>query len=71
MKLNAKKCKGMQICFLNEISEPIRLRIEDQALELVTSRKVLSIVIRSNLKWNKHIDAIVIKATKRLHIFVF
>ena len=56
MKLNAKKCKGMQICFLNEISEPIRLRI--------ASHKVLSLVIQNNLKWNKHIDTIVIKASK-------
>ena len=50
MKLNAKKCKEMQICFLKEISEPIRLRIEDQALELVTSHKVLGLVIQNNLE---------------------
>lgn len=68
MKLNAKRCKEMQICFLKEIAEPIRWRIDDHALELVTSHKVLGPVIQNNLNWNKLIDVIVTKASKRLHI---
>ena len=58
----------MQICFLKKIVEPIQLRIDDQAHELVTSHKALGLVIQNNLKWNKHINAIVIKSSKRLHI---
>ena len=68
MKLTAKKYKEMQICFLKEIAEPIRSRIDDQAFEFVTSHKVLGLLIQNNLKWNKHIDTIVTKASRRLHI---
>lgn len=49
MKLNAKKCKEMQIYFLKEIAEPIRWRIDDYALELVTSHMALGLVIQNNL----------------------
>ena len=44
------------------------LKIKDHQLELVTSYKVLGLVIQNNLKWNNHIDSIVTKASKRLHI---
>ena len=30
--------------------------------------KVLGLVIQNNLKWNNHIESIVTKASKRLHI---
>ena len=68
MKLNAKKCKEMRICFLKEPIELPLLKIDDQQLELVTSHKVLGLVIQNNLKWNNHIESIVTKASKRLHI---
>lgn len=68
MKLNAKKCKEMRICFLKEPTELPLLKIGDQQLELVTSHKVLGLVIQNNLKWNNHIEATVTKTSKRLHI---
>ena len=68
MKLNAKKCKEMRICFLKDPIELPHLKIDDQQLELVTSHKVLGLVIQNNLKWNNHIESIVTKASKRLHI---
>ena len=63
MKLNAKKCKEMRICFLKDPIEFPHLKIDDQQLELVTSHKVLGLVIQSNLKWNNHIESIVTKAS--------
>ena len=68
MKLNAKKCKEMRICFLKDPIELPHLKIDDQQLELVTSHKVLGLVIQNNLKWNNHIESIFTKASKRLHI---
>jgi len=44
------------------------LKIDDQQLELVTSHKVLGLVIQNNLEWNNHIESIVTKASKHLHI---
>ena len=58
----------MRICFLKDPIEFPHLKIDDQQLELVTSHKVLGLVIQSNLKWNNHIESIVTKASKRLHI---
>ena len=68
MKLNAEKCKEMRICFLKDPIEFPHLKIDNQQLELVSSHKVLGLVIQNNLKWNNHIESIVTKASKRLHI---
>ena len=58
----------MLICFLKDPIEFPHLKNDDQQLELVTSYKVLGLVIQNNLKWNNHIESIVAKASKRLHI---
>ena len=68
MKLNAKKCKEMRISFLKDPIEFPLLKIDDQHLEFITSHKVLGQVLQSNLKCNNHIESIVTKASKRLHI---
>ena len=68
MKLNAKKCKEMRICFLKDPIEFPHLKIHDQQLELLTSHKVLGLVLQSNLKRNNDIESIVSKASKRLNI---
>ena len=44
------------------------LKIDDQQLELLTTHKVLCLVIQNNLKWNNHIASTVTKASKRLLI---
>ena len=56
MKLNAKKCREMRVCFLKEQSTLAPLLTEGQALEIVSSYKVLGLVIQDNLKWNEHIS---------------
>ena len=64
MKLNAKKYKEMRICFLKDPIEFPHLKIDEQQLELVTSHKVLVLVIQNNLKWNINIESIATKASK-------
>ena len=58
----------MRICFLKEPIDLLHLKIDDQQLELVTSHKVPGLVIQTNLIWNNHVESIVSKASKRLHI---
>ena len=36
--------------------------------ERVPSAKVLGVMIRNDLKWNDHVDAITTKAAKRLYL---
>ena len=68
MKLNAKKCKELRVCFFKATPQLPPLRIDGQVLETVRSHKVLGLVIQDNLKWNENTCMIVSKASKRLHI---
>ena len=68
MKLNANKCKELQMCFYKETPQLSPLRIDGQVLGTVCSNKVLGLVIQDNLEWNEHICMIVSKASKHLHI---
>ena len=68
MKLNAKKCKELRVCFLKEKPQLQPLHIDGQELELASCYKVLGLTIQNNLKWNEHINVTVSKASKRLHI---
>ena len=68
MRLNAKKCKEFRLCYFREIPELSPLIINGHALETVYSHKVLVLIIQKNLKWNEHINSIISKASKRLHI---
>jgi hypothetical protein len=68
MKLNPTKCKEMPICFFRNKPDLPSLSVGDQVMELVSSHKVLGLIIQDDFKWNEHIAMIVTKATKRLHI---
>ena len=68
MKLNAKKCKELRVCFFKATPQLPPLRIDGQVLETVRSHKVLALVIQDSLKWNENTRMIVSKASKRLHI---
>ena len=68
MKLNPKKFKEMRICYRRETPQLMQLDVDAQALELVSSYKVLGLIIQNNLKWNEHTSAVICKASKRLHI---
>ena len=44
------------------------LMIDNQRLDIVMSHKILGLTIQNDLKWGLHIDEIVGKVSKRLHI---
>ena len=64
MKLNAKKCKELRVCFFKATPQLPLLRIDGQVLETVRSHKVLGLVIQDNLKWNENTCMIVSKASE-------
>ena len=68
MKLNAKQCKELRVCFFKATPQLPTLRIDGQVLETVRSHKVLGLVIQDNLKWNENTCMIVSKAFKHLPI---
>ena len=69
MVLNHKKCKEMTLRFRRVVGHlPSALAIDTKALEPVDAHKVLGVTIQSNLKWDLHINEVVAKASKRLHI---
>ena len=65
MKLNARKCKKLQVCFFREKPRLPAFTIDGQALEIVSSHKVIGLIIQSDLKWSEHITSVVAKC---LHI---
>ena len=69
IKLNPKKCKELTVYFCRHIGNfPPDLAVTGNALATVEAHKVLGITIQSNLKWDSHVNEIVGKASKRLHI---
>ena len=70
LQLNLDKCKELQISFSKQSSPFQPLSIGEHRLELITECKVLGMTIRDDLKWNKHIDNIVSRASKRIYFLV-
>ena len=63
------KCKEMTLRFRRVVDHlPSALAIDTKALESVDAHKVLGVTLQSNLKWDLHINEVVAKASKRLHI---
>ena len=68
MKLNPKKCKELVISFArSDVCTP-DLTIDRVDLERVQSHKVLGLTLQNNLKWNTHVDVMIVKSSRRLHI---
>ena len=68
LQLNPIKCK--EICTCLKRTPPCFSQVarEGVEFELVSSAKVLGVVISSDLKWSAHIDSITTKAAKRLYL---
>ena len=69
MGLNPKKCKEMVVNFMgnpNTIMKP--LYIGNQIVEIISSYKLLGVIINENLKWNCHVDYITPKTSKKLYV---
>ena len=67
MNLNTLKCEEMLVCSL-KCTPDLAPLLNGVSLEKVASHKVLNTTIMDHLKWNKSIDEIISKASKRLHI---
>ena len=72
MRINQDKSKEMIICFSR--GENVRdtlpkIIIDDKEVERVAYAKLLGVILSEELTRNKHVDAIVMKASKRLYIY--
>ena len=65
MKLNAKKCKELRICFLKDTPRLSPLTIDGPKLETIRSHKVLGLIMQNNLKWDEQIHSIGIQTVIR------
>ena len=73
LQLNAIECKEIRTGFKRTLTPPpplcfFQVAIEGVEFEIVSSAKVLGVVISSDLKWSAHIDSITTKAAKRLYL---
>ena len=68
LQLNLIKCKEIRTCFHRTPPCFSQVAIEGVEFEIVSSAKVLGVVVRSDLKWSAHIDSITTKAAKRLYL---
>ena len=55
LQLNERKCKEMRISFAKTAAEFNPIIINEKAIEVVTSVKLLGLSISNDLKWNCHI----------------
>ncbi len=68
MKINSDKCATLTVCFMKNIPRLPHLHISTTDLQTVDCVKILGILIRSDLKWDKHADQIYRKATNKIYI---
>ena len=71
MRINPDKSKEMIICFSRgeNVTDTLpKIIIDDKEVERVAYAKLLGVILSEDLTWNKHVDAIVMKASKRLHM---
>jgi hypothetical protein len=67
MKLNASKTNELCVCFPKLIPSFAPITIRGQEVAVVSEAKLFGVVLSDDLKWNRHIDYICKKATKRLY----
>ncbi len=70
LQLNADKCKEMVIDFKRQKQQFDAITINSKELELVSSAKVLGIIISSSLQWVDHVNEVIKKANKRLYFLI-
>ena len=66
-QLNEAKCKELQIGFSNNNYDFEPLVLNGKPLELVTSAKLLGMIISHDLKWNMHTSELSRKCSSRLY----
>ncbi len=67
LQLNESKCKELRITFSK--AEPLMnaITINDKEIELVSSTKLLGVIMSVDLKWNAHIDMVCKKVATCLY----
>ena len=69
MQLNGPKTKDLLIDFsITKFDNFDKITINGEEIEMVDEAKILGVTIRSDLKWNSHVEAITKKAGQRIHI---
>ena len=66
-QLNESKCKEMTITFSRSNSAFDPITINNKNCELVSSAKLLGLIVSNDLKWNAHVESICKKIAKRLY----
>ena len=56
-QLNDSKCKELRISFSRSGSTADHITINDKQIEVVSSAKLLGVVVSDNLWWNAHVEA--------------
>ena len=57
-QLNESKCKELRISFSRSGSSVDHITINDKQIEVVSSAKLLGVVVSDNLRWNAHVESI-------------
>ena len=68
MKLNRSKCAHMRVSFLKNQDEDHVLTIDQVPLQEISTTKILSVHVSSDLKWSNHICEVLKKANSRLYL---
>ena len=66
-QLNESKCKELTISFSRSGSSVDHITINDKQIEVVSSAKLLGVVVSDNLRWNAHVESICKKAATSLY----
>ena len=66
-QLSESKCKELRITFSKAAYLMAAITINDKDIEIVSSAKLLGVVVSDDLKWNAHIDMICKKVATRLY----
>ena len=64
LHLNEHKCKELLIYLGKSTNFSPQITLNRKELQVVTHTKVLSLTIRNDLKWNKHVNNMIKKANK-------
>jgi hypothetical protein len=63
-KLNPSKCKAMVVG--RNSAHPVHITLDGEAIEVTKAFRYLGVWISENLKWNRHVEELEKRATKRM-----
>ena len=68
MSLNASKCNTMRIYFGKTPIPYQDLQLANHSLNQVDCVKILGVLVQSNLKWDNHVNELLMKANRRMQM---